>query len=65
MQTQETHEALFKRYEDSEVTLSSERYAFWTVPTVLHVRTKTESAYHFNATSNLTVLCWLTTLLVN
>ncbi|QXV72172.1 head-to-tail connector protein [Vibrio phage vB_VpP_DE10] len=34
MHTQETHEALFAKYEDSEVTLSSERYAFWTVPTV-------------------------------
>lgn len=30
----ETHQALFAKYEDADVTLSSEKYAFWTVPTV-------------------------------
>lgn len=30
----ESHESTFKRYQDDTVLLQSERYAFWTIPTV-------------------------------
>lgn len=30
----ETHEALFKRYQDTTVLSQSEKYAFWTIPTI-------------------------------
>lgn len=30
----ESHEALFKRYQDTTVLTQSEKYAFWTIPTI-------------------------------